>query len=113
MAKNKVVDVGAITVAGVTVKRWWRSWEIWNQIANVAISIFVSLLGLAAYAAPYVLEFATQLGLSPFRTMITLIICKVVIEVNVIVQRFRSTAVIGGKTDVQIAKRAADPEYDQ
>lgn len=108
MAKSKVVDVSTVAASGVTVKRWWQSFEVWNGIANAVLSVVAVILATAAVAAPVVLAYIDQLGLSPFGTMMIVIAAKVIIEVNQIVLKMRTTSIIGNKTDVQIAREAVD-----
>lgn len=102
MAKNEVIDVATVAQSGVTVKRSWKSLEIWNY----ALGIFVALFGLLAFLAPIALPFIADLGLSTRATMAVVILLNGIIYVSGWVLKLQSKSLIGSKTDVAIAKDA-------
>ncbi len=86
----------------MTVKRWWRSKEIWNAVVG-GVSAFI---GLIAVLAPEVLPLLPTLGLTPGRMLLAIVFLNGIVHVNGIVLKMRSTSMIGGKVDVAVANEA-------
>lgn len=102
MAKNEIVNVPSIATSGITVKRWWQSAEVWNQLAGIV----GTTVGVVAGLAPNVLPLLPTLGLTPVQLAVGVIIFNGAIQVNGVILKMRSTSMIGGKLDVAIAKDA-------
>jgi hypothetical protein len=100
MAKHNFIDIPGVASAGVEVKRWWKSAEVWNQI----VGIVGTTVGVVAGLAPQVLPLLPTLGLSPVQLFVGVIVFNGAIQINAVLLKVRSTSVIGGKTDVAIAK---------
>jgi hypothetical protein len=100
MAKSDTVDVSTITIGGITVKRWWRSKEIWNYIVGAVTTV----IALVAVLAPNVLPLLPTLNLSPGRMLAAVVVLNLAVQINGMILKMRSTAMIGNKVEVAEAK---------
>lgn len=104
MPKHSTMDIATAAQSGVTIKRAWKSAEVWNYLAGFLLALF----GLAAALVPTALPFIDQLQLSPFWTMVIVLGLNAVLIINGWLLKLTSTTVVGGKIEVGIARDALD-----
>lgn len=106
MAKNDIIDVPTAAEAGVTIKRWWKSGEIFNY----SVGMMVAVISLGALIAPSLLPILPTLNLSPWQYAVAVLVLQLLIHGGGMVLKMRSTTVIGGKVDVAQAKAVTDDQ---